>query len=109
LFNTGGIAFDSAGNLFIAEAYAGANTYKVAPNGQRTLFASGGGLGLACDSAGNLYRCNIDNDYIDKFSPQGTPGVFVSSLSDPISLAFQVPEPSVVATLCLGIFVSCGF
>jgi DNA-binding beta-propeller fold protein YncE len=51
-----GVAFDSAGNLFMA---AEGNIYKFTPGGARTTFASGVSLsylyGLAFDSAGNLF------------------------------------------------------
>src|SRR6476620_381404 len=51
-----GLAFDSAGNLFVA---AEGNIYKLTPGGARTTFASGLSLsylfGLAFDSAGNLF------------------------------------------------------
>jgi DNA-binding beta-propeller fold protein YncE len=52
-----GLAFDKAGNLFVADAGSGA-IYKFTPAGVRTTFASGLPLpdrvGLAFDSAGNL-------------------------------------------------------
>ena len=56
-----GLAFDSAGNLFVAWLIGGPGTgriYKFTPNGVRTTFASGLLLnhnGLAFDRAGNLF------------------------------------------------------
>ena len=117
-----GLAFDSAGNLYVAES--GANRIE--------SFTPAGGLGsflgilplndptgLAFDSAGNLYVAN-DNAIV-KFTPAGGLGtVFASGLSGPGFLEFttdagvplrlanqapaaQVPEPSTLAMLVLGL------
>ena len=54
-----GLAFDAAGNLFVANY--GANTVsKVTPAGMVSTFASGFNdpTGLAFDAAGNLYVAN---------------------------------------------------
>src|SRR6266513_1907712 len=50
-----GLAFDSAGNLFVT-SFLG-NIYKFTPSGARTTFASGlnDAMGLAFDGAGNLF------------------------------------------------------
>src|SRR5438132_11586480 len=56
-----GLAFDSAGNLYVADG--GAQTiYKFAPNGTRTVFVGPSAfaegeypVGLAFDSSGNLF------------------------------------------------------
>ena len=54
-----GLAFDKAGNLFVAEVRSGRVTaiYKFTPAGVRTTFASGltYPCALAFDSAGNLF------------------------------------------------------
>ena len=49
-----GLAFDSAGNLFVA---ADVTIYKFTPTGARTTFATvqNGANGLAFDRAGNLF------------------------------------------------------
>ena len=118
-----GLAFDSAGNLYVsnaANAGTGNNTIeKFTPGGVGSLFASSGlstPEGLAFDSAGNLYASNIGNGNptIEKFNSTGTDlGVFASSgLSAPHFLAFTddagvplrlpVPEPSSWAMLAFG-------
>src|SRR6201993_150516 len=60
LNNPLGLAFDSAGNLFVADTghYAGEGAiYKFTPTGVRTPFASGlnSPLALAFDGQGNLF------------------------------------------------------
>ena len=63
-----GLAFDSAGNLYAANA--GNNTIeKFTPGGVGSVFASTGlnnNLGLAFDSAGNLYAANFNSNTIEK-------------------------------------------
>ena len=55
-----GLAFDSAGNLFVTDWDAPLGDFKVykfTPGGARTTFASGlnGPVSLAFDTAGNLF------------------------------------------------------
>ena len=69
------LAFDSAGNLFVADAgdgNAGSGAiYKFTPAGVRTTFASGYlfPLVLAFDSAGNLFVAEFYSGLIYKFTP----------------------------------------
>jgi sugar lactone lactonase YvrE len=84
-----GIAFDSAGNLYVANDDS--NTIeKFTPGGVGSVFASTGlnsPQGLAFDSAGNLYVTNFNN-YIEKFTPNGVGSFFASTgLDDPVGLA----------------------
>jgi sugar lactone lactonase YvrE len=77
------LAFDGAGNLYVTTQLN--NTiWKYAPNGSKSVFASGGPLdnpyGLAFDSAGNLFTVSLGNDKIVKFSPDGSSStVFATS------------------------------
>ena len=81
-----GLAFDSAGNLFVTDLVSG-NILKFTPNGTRSTFASGvGGVGLAFDSAGNLF---VDNSTIYKFTPDGVRTTFASGFGG--FLAFGPP------------------
>jgi trimeric autotransporter adhesin len=84
----GGLAFDSAGNLYIADTYnnrirkvnrAGIIT-TIAGNGiagfggdgnQATLAQLSYPMGLAVDSAGNLYLCDVSNNRIRKIALTG--------------------------------------
>jgi hypothetical protein len=112
-----GLAFDSAGNLFVSSSDF--NTIrKFTPGGAGSLFASGlsGPIGLAFDSAGNLYSANLGpydgqnfkNGYIEKFTPSGTGSTFASDPGDGSVLAAPefiaiIPEPSILAMLGSGL------
>jgi hypothetical protein len=90
-----GLAFDGAGNLFVADA--GGSILKFTPDGAQTTFASGldGAWALAFDSAGNLFVTDgLDivgpgHAHIYKFSPNGTRTTFASGLLAPEALAFD--------------------
>ena len=102
-----GPAFDSASNLYVANAN-NSTIEKFTPGGVGSLFASTSRpAGLAFDSAGNLYAANYSSNTIEEFSALGADlGVFASSgMHNPIGLAFgPVPEPATLAVgvLCLG-------
>jgi DNA-binding beta-propeller fold protein YncE len=93
-----GLAFDSSGNLYVANYgnYGNNTIMKFAPNGTGSLFASisSSGLvnpvGLAFDSSGNLYVACSGNNTIMKFTTSGTGSLFASSgLDEPRGLAFD--------------------
>jgi len=91
-----GLAFDSAGNLFVANVskFINGAIYKFTPAGGRTTFASGLDLpaGLAFDSAGNLFVANVSkfiNGAIYKFTPAGGRTTFASGLTNPEAVAFD--------------------
>ncbi|HYL93598.1 MAG TPA: gluconolaconase [Alphaproteobacteria bacterium] len=56
LMNATGLAFDSAGQLYVSSRYDG-TVYRVAPNGTMSTYAEGMGVatGIAFDHSGNLY------------------------------------------------------
>lgn len=87
-----GLAFDSAGNLYVANANDH-TIYKITPGGGVSLFASTAAYpsGLAVDGAGNLYVAIYFSNTIEKFSSAGTDlGAFASTgLSGPVGLAFD--------------------
>ena len=87
-----GLAFDSSGDLFVANAYNN-SIVEFTPGGLGSVFASSGldnPLGLAIDSAGNVYVANYGNNTIEKFTPAGIGSVFTNTdLSGPNDLAFD--------------------
>jgi len=90
------LAFDAAGNLFVANS-SNNTIERFARNGMGTTFA-GTGLnrptGLAFDASGNLFVANDGDNTIEKFTPNGVGTVFASSVFSgpffvPASLAFD--------------------
>jgi hypothetical protein len=87
-FFLNGMATDAAGNVFVAALnpiYPPSATtfYKVPPGGTASPSPFGSipglGIGLAFDSAGNLYAVDGFFQTIYKFTPGGTQSVFVGS------------------------------
>ncbi len=77
------MAVDNSGNVFVGAfdtAFNG-SIFKFTPSGTRTTFATNLGqvIGLAFDSAGNLFVADGSNQSIDKFTPGGTQSVFADS------------------------------
>ena len=74
-----GLAFDSAGNLYVADEGSG-HIYKFRLNGQRTTFASGlsSPRSLTFNIAGNLFVACVGNGHIYKFQPNGVRTTFAS-------------------------------
>ena len=94
-----GLAFDSAGNLFVADS-ADNTVFKFTPAGVQSVFAGPsnftavqGPVGLAFDKSGNLFvstEGNQPNDAILKFTPAGAVSTFATGLSQvPRGLAFS--------------------
>ena len=92
LDNIYGLVFDSSGNLYVA-SFEDNTIVKFSPNGQSTIFASGGlnePIALAIDSAGNIYAGNYGDNTIEKFNANGQGTLFASTgQSNLISLAFN--------------------
>ena len=96
-----GIAFDSAGNLYVANSSNNVNNpstiIKFTPGGARTIFAQtstglSGPYGLAFDAAGNLYVANTLGNFIERFSSTGVDlGIFAKGglIENPLGLAFD--------------------
>jgi len=95
-----GLAFDSAGNLFVADA-TNQTVYKFAPDGTRSIFvgpeaftgSESGPIGLAFDHSGSLFVSTVvfpyNNDRILKFTPRGVKRTFASGLPSPRGLTFD--------------------
>lgn len=101
-----GLAFDSAGNLFVSDYnYGNGIICEYTPGGTRSTFASGLSepSGLAFDNADNLFVSGLISGSIYEYTPGGTQTVFASGLQYPTYLAFQpVPEPSALGLLTVG-------
>jgi len=96
LSSPNGLAFDSAGNLFVAESGTG-SILKFTPGAVRTTFASGlsGPVGLAFDRAGNLFVTDggdivgPGHGHVYKFTPDGVRSTLASGFITPNGLAFD--------------------
>lgn len=78
------------GDMYVPDFNAGI-VYKFAPDGSRTVFASGldDPEGLAHDAAGYLFVTETGTGTIYKYAPNGTRTTFATGLSGPASLAFD--------------------
>ncbi len=93
------MAFDSSGDLFVANFVAGApgssTIYEFTPGGSRSTFATGFNepACLAFDSSGDLfvtdYNYGPDPATIDEITPSGGKSTFASGLNGPVGLAFD--------------------
>jgi sugar lactone lactonase YvrE len=92
------LAFDSAGNLFAADAVGG-TIYKFAPDGTQSIFVGpeafgelGEPIGLAFDHFDNLFVSlfnGVDFAGVLKFTPSGVRTIFATGLDNPRGLAFD--------------------
>jgi sugar lactone lactonase YvrE len=82
-YTPGGLAFDSSGNLYVANEFAG-TILKYDSSGTGTVFASGLNFpeGVAFDSSGNLYvaTAGVGAGTIEKFNSSGTGSLFATNL-----------------------------
>jgi len=91
-FNADWLAFDTKGNLFVADP-SDSKIVKITPAGGQTDFATGIiPAGIAFDAEGNLFAINrASTGSIVKYTPQGAVTTFVANLGDggPTGLAFD--------------------
>lgn len=85
-----GIAFDSAGLLYVSDGGAG-TIYKVLPDGQKSVFASGFILptGIAFSPNGDLFVADTSVGAVYSLSQDGVTTLFASGFYHPVSLAFD--------------------
>lgn len=105
-----GLAFDSTGNLYLADG-GNLTIYKFTPNGTQSVFAGPtafsagqGPIGLAFDKFGNLFAStegNDGNDTVLKFTPNATVSMFTSGLNHPRGLSFDSDGNLFVAEISL--------
>ena len=115
LSTPGAIAFNGAGDLFIAEGPASdPDILEYTPGGSRSTFASGLNVpsGLAFDNAGDLFVADAGSGSqtgdITEFTASNQKIVYSTAVNKPVSIAFQgellpVPEPSVFGLVSAGI------
>ena len=97
LSSPNGIAFNSAGDLFVTEYpeaftnYTSGSIYVFTPSGAQSTFASGldAPFGLVFNSAGDLFVADAGNGNIYEFTPDGQRSTFASGLVQPTALAFN--------------------
>jgi sugar lactone lactonase YvrE len=85
-----GLAFDSAGYLYVDEGNPGVIT-KIAPDGTKTTFANEPGRlnGMAFAPNGNLFVADYNLGTIDYFSPTGARTYHALGLNQPAGLVFD--------------------
>jgi glucose/arabinose dehydrogenase len=99
-----GLAFNSAGDLFVANP-GGNDIIKITLDGVQSTYATGLFYPneLAFSSAGDLFVADGAANNIIKITPSGVQSIFASGLDNPVGLAFQpVPEPSALGLLAVG-------
>jgi DNA-binding beta-propeller fold protein YncE len=110
--STGGIAVDSAGNVYVGDIgpptnrALGTKVYKITPQGVSSIFAEGNlfmaASGNAFDSQGNLLQSNYIGHTINKITPSGEVSVFVRNLSGPVGIAVDAQDNFYVANCNAG-------
>ncbi len=106
LSNPLGLAFNSAGDLFVADNNSG-NIFEYTPGGVKSTFASGLDYpdGLAFNSTGELFEGDGGSSTIYEFTAGGVRSPFANVPGGSL-LAFQpVPEPSFLGLLAVGTIV----
>jgi sugar lactone lactonase YvrE len=78
-----GVAVDTSGNIFIADAQ-NLSIRKILPYGLVTTISNGASefnvpTGIAVDNSGNVYVSDLGTSVIYKLMPDGTPAVFAGS------------------------------
>jgi sugar lactone lactonase YvrE len=83
LSNPQGLAFDRAGNLFVAN-FGNGTIARITPAGVRTTFASGlvKPASLAFDGSGNLFVSDYGTNQVLRFSPAGTSTIAASGFAN---------------------------
>ena len=93
LVGPGGVAVDSAGNVYIADTYANALKVWSPTNNQVSVLVTNGlnyPFGLAVDASNNVYIADTYNDAVKEWSPAtGTITTLVTNLHRPYGVALD--------------------
>ena len=91
--NPAGLAFDRAGNLFVAsrDEVGSSAIYEFTPGGVQSTFATGlnNPNGLAFNSAGMLFESDYGSGNIYEYTPGGVRSTFATGLVNPYGMAFN--------------------
>jgi DNA-binding beta-propeller fold protein YncE len=101
--STGGVTTDLVGNIYVADF--GDFVWKITPEGERHVFASGlyGASGNAIDNEGNLLQSNFYGNSITGIDRQGQTTPFVTSgLSGPVGIAVNRQTGDIYVANCSG-------
>ncbi|ATM87072.1 MULTISPECIES: hypothetical protein [Yersinia] len=93
-----GMAYDTSGNLYVANWSAG-TVLRFGPDGQRSVFAKGlrGPSGLAISANGDIYVASYSEDLVWRFTPSGKQSVFIRGLATPAGLSFDAQGRLLIA------------
>jgi len=101
--SVGGVTIDLVGNIYVADF--GDFVWKITPEGERQVFASGlyGASGNAIDNEGSLLQSNYYGNSIVKIDRTGRTQSFVTSgLSGPVGIAVDGQTREVYVANCRG-------
>jgi|SRR5882724_3152849 len=97
----GGVTIDLVGNIYVADF--GEVVWKITPEGERQVFASGlyGASGNAIDNEGNLLQSNFYADSITRIDRKGQTQPFATTgLSGPVGIAINKQTGDVYVANC---------
>jgi len=108
-----GMVFNSAGDLLVGNGNGAGTIEQVTPGGVVTTYATGLNqpTGMAFDTNGDLFVADqglgMENGDVTEFTAGGSRILFNSTISKPVSVAFQgealpVPEPSTYGLFATG-------
>ncbi len=103
----GGVTADMIGTLYVADF--GETVWKVTPEGERTVFASGlyGASGNAIDNEGNLLQSSFYGNSITRIDRKGEAKPFVTrGLRGPVGITINKQTAEIYVANCSGNFIA---
>jgi virginiamycin B lyase len=103
----GGVTADMIGNIYVADF--GETVWKVKPEGDRTVFATGlyGASGNAIDAEGNLLQSSFYGNSITRIDRQGEARLFVTrGLAGPVGIAVNRKTGETYVANCSGNYIA---